>query len=141
MAPSCNTRTREKRWKTSELGWWIVHSTLQPWAARLPRFLITAYAANASSPDVGSSRKTSVGFMTSSIPTEVRFFWPPEIPRIISSPMYVSAQSSRPRSTSIRSTIARFSSIDTDDGSRSIAENMIASRGVCVATSRSCCIT
>ena len=62
-------------------------------------------------------------------------------PRIISSPTYVSAHASRPRSASISSTSLRRSDSTTLVGSRSIAEKCSASRTVWVGRMRSCCMT
>jgi hypothetical protein len=47
-----------------------------------PTFFMITCAAKASRPEVGSSRKMSMGRITSSMPIEVRFFSPPEIPRV-----------------------------------------------------------
>mmetsp|Transcript_10492 Transcript_10492/g.24298 ORF Transcript_10492/g.24298 Transcript_10492/m.24298 type:complete len:228 (-) Transcript_10492:97-780(-) len=134
--------TRWNWWKTSDAGWWIVVSTLQPsFFARAASLDMTLYAANESRPEVGSSKKMSFGCMTSSTPMAVRFFSPPEMPRISSSPTSVSAHSSSPSSESILSTRMRFSASGVARGSRSIAEKSSASRGVCVGQSKSCCKT
>ena len=49
---------------------------------------MTADAVDASRPVVGSSRKRTSGDVINSIPIEVRFLSPPEMPRISSSPTY-----------------------------------------------------
>mmetsp|Transcript_69608 Transcript_69608/g.163479 ORF Transcript_69608/g.163479 Transcript_69608/m.163479 type:complete len:203 (+) Transcript_69608:607-1215(+) len=86
--PEWSSMTLSKRWKTSEDGWWMVQSTLQPsLKASNLNFWMTVCAANESSPVVGSSRKMSLGCTISSIATQVRFFSPPEMPLMRSSPM------------------------------------------------------
>jgi len=48
----------------------------------------SSVAETLSSPDVGSSRKSTLGSATSSRPTFTRLRWPPEIPRVNSSPIF-----------------------------------------------------
>ena len=48
---------------TSEDGWWIVHMIVRPLAARRWSDVIKLCAMNASRPDVGSSAKSSGGFV------------------------------------------------------------------------------
>lgn len=45
-------------------------------------------AVKESKPDVGSSNKTTYGFVTNSKPIEVLFFYPPEIPLMDTPPIF-----------------------------------------------------
>ena len=136
-----STSTCWKSAKTSEDGWWIVVTTVQPLRASDERSVTTLHAVNESSPLVGSSRKSTAGRITSSTPIEQRFFSPPDTPRIIRSPTSVSAHASSPSSTSIVDTSACFSANGTERGNRSAALNSSASRTVCVAQRMSSCST
>mmetsp|Transcript_22804 Transcript_22804/g.55376 ORF Transcript_22804/g.55376 Transcript_22804/m.55376 type:complete len:219 (+) Transcript_22804:1391-2047(+) len=130
-----------KIWKVSDEGWWIVLITLHPRLQRRFNVRTTLYAELESSPEVGSSRKRIFGFVMSSTPIDTRRFSPPEIPRISSFPIRLSAQLSRSRSFRILSTkTSRFCS-DRFPGSLIFAENVRASLGVCVGYSASSCIT
>ena len=111
------------RANTSDDGWWIVHNTAAfCWAIFFSS--CTQFAAeNESSPDVGSSRKSSEGLVITSTPTLVRFRWPPLMPFINAPPIIVSAHSRRPRSESVVSTRAVISARVVVGGSRNNAEN------------------
>mmetsp|Transcript_45463 Transcript_45463/g.120027 ORF Transcript_45463/g.120027 Transcript_45463/m.120027 type:complete len:119 (+) Transcript_45463:1186-1542(+) len=100
----------------------------------------TLYAAWLSSPLVGSSRKTMLGSVTSSVAMAVRFFSPPEMPLIMAEPTYASAHLAIPKLSS-RSTqrFARASLLMC--GKRNLAANLRVSRGVAVANSASSCMT
>ena len=80
----------------SELGWWIVSATVRPASAMLfsVRMIWTAIAL--SRPLVGSSKKSTLGEVTSSMPTDVRRFSPPEMPLMLALPIKVSLQSCSP---------------------------------------------
>ena len=64
----------------------MVETTVLPVLASLLRKVIKLSAVVESRPVVGSSRKMIDGFMSSSKPIEVLFFYPPEIPLILLSP-------------------------------------------------------
>ena len=81
------------------------------------------------------------GELTSSTPIAVRFFSPPEMPGIMWLPMSVSAHLLNPSAWMMFSTSCVRSASVTDTGNRRAAENVRASRGVCVANSASSCIT
>ena len=61
------------------LGWWIVHTTVQPAAARVASWSQTALAMNESKPLVGSSAKITDELLKRSLAMQSRFFSPPEI--------------------------------------------------------------
>mmetsp|Transcript_27525 Transcript_27525/g.69469 ORF Transcript_27525/g.69469 Transcript_27525/m.69469 type:complete len:98 (-) Transcript_27525:816-1109(-) len=82
--------------KMSELGWWMVATTVLPADARLLRVWTTLNAVYVSKPLVGSSRKRMLGSVMSSIAMAVRFLSPPEIPPLSPAlPMTVSAHLSK----------------------------------------------
>lgn len=116
-------------------------TTVLPFSlARRARISTTFPAVLASKPVVGSSRKRRRGSVTSSRPSIVRFFSPPEMPRTSSVPMSESAQASRDNSRIASSTMARFASgVSAREGRRSSAENCKVSRTVSVPRSDSCC--
>ena len=66
---------------TDEDGWWIVHIIATFIAVAVSvRKCIIADADAASSPEVGSSRKTTYGCLHSATASERRLFCPPESP-------------------------------------------------------------
>jgi len=67
-------------------GWWIVQITIRPSFVYDFRCDMTVAAEWASRPLVGSSRKIILGFEINSTPMQSRFFSPPEIPRLSSTP-------------------------------------------------------
>ena len=86
---------------------------------------------------MGSSKKTNAGRAANSTPTEVLFRSPPDMPLMSAPPTIVSAQSKSPNSVSIRF-VREFRSMSVVLlGSRSLAENKIASRGVEVTCNES----
>ncbi|XP_020105768.1 uncharacterized protein LOC109722227 [Ananas comosus] len=94
-----------------------------------------------SSPEVGSSRKSSTGSWTISAPMDTRRRSPPDTPRWDSSPMMVDAAGRSP-SWSIRArTRARFFSRGSDRGSRNSAAKVSVSSTVSMGKRRSSCIT
>ena len=127
--------------KISEAGWWIVDATVFPVAASSFSVAITCAAVNASRPLVGSSTKRRLGFVTSSAPMLVRFRSPPEIPPLSGVPTTVSAAFSRWSTRMIASTTLARAAAESEFGSRSAALNCSTSRGVCVSSIRSSCVT
>ena len=82
---------------TLVLGWWIVATIARSsCAASSVMNDMIAAAAAASSPDVGSSRKMSLGSLMSAAAIESRRFCPPDMPCTNSLPTIVSAHESRP---------------------------------------------
>lgn len=75
----------------------MVETTVLPVFANLFKKTIKFKAVVESRPVVGSSRKMIEGLMSSSKPIEVLFFSPPEIPRILLSPTYVSLHLPSPK--------------------------------------------
>jgi hypothetical protein len=65
----------------------MVEMTVLPCLASLFRKRIRFREVVESRPVVGSSRKMIEGFISSYKPMDVRFFSPPETPRILVSPM------------------------------------------------------
>lgn len=126
--------------KISELGWWIVETTVRPDFASLLRKRITLRAVVESNPVVGSSRKMIDGLMSNSTPMEVLFFSPPEIPLISALPTYVSAHFDSPSTCIVSSTLS-FLSSGVSFTSLILAINLKHSLGVNVANSKSSCIT
>lgn len=109
-AHTCPLESRQslsKSSNTSELGWWMTVTTVRPFSASERMVAMTKNAEAASRPEVGSSRKSSVGCVMSSEAMETRRFCPPEIPLRNQFPMSVSAQSARPRSV-MTSSVRRF---------------------------------
>jgi hypothetical protein len=66
----------------------MVVITVLPEAAKATRICTTLKAITASKPVVGSSKKSNVGSVKSSIPIHVLFFSPPEIPLIKTPPIF-----------------------------------------------------
>lgn len=56
------------------------------WLQRDARMVTSRLALEASNPVVGSSRKSKMGWVRSSVATETRRFSPPDMPRISSLP-------------------------------------------------------
>mmetsp|Transcript_31070 Transcript_31070/g.43540 ORF Transcript_31070/g.43540 Transcript_31070/m.43540 type:complete len:89 (-) Transcript_31070:813-1079(-) len=83
-----------------------------PPAASLDKIPMISSEALASSPEVGSSRKRTEGFATSSIAMFTRFFSPPDKPLRYSSPIAVFCRSNIPRSKSTFDTISLISSAE-----------------------------
>mmetsp|Transcript_8174 Transcript_8174/g.14679 ORF Transcript_8174/g.14679 Transcript_8174/m.14679 type:complete len:102 (+) Transcript_8174:204-509(+) len=101
---------------------------------------MTLYAAELSSPLVGSSKNVMEGFVINSAPMAVRFFCPPEMPLIISLPQRVFMHSVKPRD-SIMSFTSPPISLSGTPWSLSLADMVNTSFGVSVANSASSCIT
>ena len=72
---------------------------------------IISNAVVLSNPVVGSSKNNKLGFCISSIPMLTLFFYPPEIPLIKLFPTTVSAQSYKPKTSTISSTYSYISSL------------------------------
>mmetsp|Transcript_3270 Transcript_3270/g.6932 ORF Transcript_3270/g.6932 Transcript_3270/m.6932 type:complete len:101 (-) Transcript_3270:1099-1401(-) len=80
-----------------------------------------AMVAAPSSPEVGSSKKSTEGIVTSSIPMLTRFFCPPEMPRFSSFPTTTFCTFSRLSTCTTCCTRWSFSACGLSAGSRSIA--------------------
>lgn len=78
-------------------GEWIVEIIVIPLYFRFCTIRITFNALVLSNPVVGSSKNKRFGLWINSIPMFTLFFSPPEIPLVNSSPIFVSAQLSKPR--------------------------------------------
>lgn len=62
-----------------------------------------------SNPEVGSSKNSSDGSITNSIPTFTRFLWPPEIPRFSTVPTKEPRTACNPKESMTLSTIRTLS--------------------------------
>ena len=103
-------------------GWWMVHITVHmPLSHKSFKVLIKDRAVAESRPDVGSSRKSSLGRMSSSIATHKRFLSPPEMPLLRVSPTMTSRQYSIPTVFSASSTRSFRSSKGVPLGNRRAA--------------------
>lgn len=83
--------------------------------------------------EVGSSRKSTDGRASNSIPIDNRLLSPPEMPLLSSFPILVPATSFKPNNPRTSSTLAALSRSETLSGSLSRAANRSASRTVEVA--------
>mmetsp|Transcript_8168 Transcript_8168/g.23315 ORF Transcript_8168/g.23315 Transcript_8168/m.23315 type:complete len:257 (+) Transcript_8168:874-1644(+) len=137
--PSWRMSTSSNIAKISEEGWWMVQRTGTPAMARSFNARVSVNAAYESRPLNGSSRKSSLGSVMSSMPTDTRFFSPPEMPFNNAEPTMVSAQRLRPSVCNIVSTKWARSSLVPPR--RKYAEKRMHSRGVSVAMRRSSCMT
>mmetsp|Transcript_9216 Transcript_9216/g.32021 ORF Transcript_9216/g.32021 Transcript_9216/m.32021 type:complete len:205 (-) Transcript_9216:267-881(-) len=127
----------------ADRGWWMVHRTVRPLAAR-PFITSTTFLAwKESRPEVGSSRKSRLGVPTISTPMEHRRLSPPETPRgkPPGRPHSVSAASLRPSSSMRLATVATLSASGTPGGWRRRAWSSRVSRTVRNGTSCSSCMT
>lgn len=106
--------------KISDEGWWIVEITVLPAPASLFRNLMRLRDVVESSPVVGSSKKIMEGLMSSSKPIEVRFFSPPDTPRMRVSPIHVFLHFSNPRFLIVRFTLFSFSASVRSGSLRSV---------------------
>lgn len=75
------------------------------------------------------------------VPIETRFFSPPETPRFSEFPILASATGANPNILMVDSTLWAFSSFDMDDGSFSIAANVMVSLTVNIEYMMSACST
>mmetsp|Transcript_116030 Transcript_116030/g.308633 ORF Transcript_116030/g.308633 Transcript_116030/m.308633 type:complete len:117 (-) Transcript_116030:108-458(-) len=116
----------------------MVQRTEQPCFANVFRTWTTVHAACESSPERGSSKNSILGFVINSAAIAVRFFSPPDIPRISWEPTYVSAHFSSRRSFNNASTL---SSAGPPPQRRRDAERCSSSRGVSSAGRASSCMT
>mmetsp|Transcript_12322 Transcript_12322/g.36872 ORF Transcript_12322/g.36872 Transcript_12322/m.36872 type:complete len:223 (-) Transcript_12322:43-711(-) len=122
VQPPVRRRTRSsKAEKTVHLGWWITAAMVTPFFAKARSAWRSSTEDVASSPEVGSSRKSRAGSAQSSMPQLTRFFCPPETPRRRSSPTTVSLTWSRPSISRTRPTKASRSSLETLLGKRMCA--------------------
>mmetsp|Transcript_2973 Transcript_2973/g.5850 ORF Transcript_2973/g.5850 Transcript_2973/m.5850 type:complete len:110 (+) Transcript_2973:1540-1869(+) len=106
------------------------HTTVCPSFARQCRVSITCWAWLASNPEVGSSTKITLGLRSSSTAMASRFFSPPEMPRVLRSPMAVSAHFTSPRRARASSTTDCLISAVIDLGRRRVAASSNVSRTV-----------
>ena len=112
-----------------------------PCSATARRHCMSSSAVEASRPEVGSSRKSSDGSATSSIPMLTRFFCPPEMPRREAPPQMACLCSERESSPITRSTHVSTACADIERGSRSAAANQSCSLTVRHSTIVSSCGT
>mmetsp|Transcript_6036 Transcript_6036/g.8169 ORF Transcript_6036/g.8169 Transcript_6036/m.8169 type:complete len:207 (+) Transcript_6036:1453-2073(+) len=115
-----------RSWKaayTWELGWWMDATTVMACSrARDSSSSTTSRAVEESSPEVGSSKQSTLGEVSNSWAMQTRFLSPPDTPRFIASPMRVSAHLSSRRILMTSSTRLRIFSRGHSCGSRSCAE-------------------
>ncbi|KAH0458849.1 hypothetical protein IEQ34_011663 [Dendrobium chrysotoxum] len=123
------------------LGWWIEVTTTLPVLAILCSTFITLNALVESSPEVGSSRKRSMGSWMMSVPIDTRRRSPPETPRWPSSPIMVDAAARRPSWSMRACTRARFFEAESQRGSRNSAAKVRVSSTVSIGKRRSSCST
>ena len=122
-------------------GWCTVHTIAMCIRAAVSfRKCMIDAADAASSPDVGSSRNTTCGFLHSAVASESRRFWPPDRPLNSSFPARVCSHPSSPVSTSSLSLNARTAAADAR-GWNSAAANSRCSRVVRNGHSWLVCIT
>ncbi|KAH0459808.1 hypothetical protein IEQ34_010471 [Dendrobium chrysotoxum] len=123
--PSAKRSKASNIWNARLDGWCTDATTALPFLA-IPTSISTILpAAVASSPDVGSSTTTTLGFNSISCPIETLFLSPPETPLTNVPPIAVSVQSVSPSSPMTASTDAltlSLRSVSPDRGSRSIAQ-------------------
>mmetsp|Transcript_88039 Transcript_88039/g.269346 ORF Transcript_88039/g.269346 Transcript_88039/m.269346 type:complete len:229 (-) Transcript_88039:1101-1787(-) len=72
---------------TAKRGWWMTQTTVMPAAPSFRMHRASCKAAAPSNPDVGSSMKRTRGAAVNSRPMLTRFFCPPLMPRLASSPI------------------------------------------------------
>mmetsp|Transcript_8874 Transcript_8874/g.25791 ORF Transcript_8874/g.25791 Transcript_8874/m.25791 type:complete len:247 (+) Transcript_8874:1479-2219(+) len=134
MRPCRSRQSLVKSSKSFRRGWWMAQTMRRSLLCAEMRRRVTPRlsAVAASSPDVGSSRKSMLGFDTSSTAIAVRLRSPPETPRFSPPglPTSVSAQRCRDSSAITSSTLASMASGGSDDGSRSSAAKRMVSRTV-----------
>ena len=123
-------------------GWWMVHTAVHsPTVDRFFKALHTAKAVVLSRPEVGSSRKMSLGRLRSSMATHRRLRSPPEMPLRRVLPTMVLAQCPMPmRSVTCWTRRSRSASV-VARGMRSWAAQLRVSSTVSSACSRSSCMT
>mmetsp|Transcript_78077 Transcript_78077/g.233998 ORF Transcript_78077/g.233998 Transcript_78077/m.233998 type:complete len:264 (+) Transcript_78077:152-943(+) len=102
---------------------------------------MSSSAAEASRPEVGSSRKRRDGSATSSMPMFTRFFWPPEMPRRATPPHTWCLYSERPSKSITRSAYASTWTLVRSLGSRCAAANHSCSLTVRASIMMSFCGT
>mmetsp|Transcript_27900 Transcript_27900/g.78876 ORF Transcript_27900/g.78876 Transcript_27900/m.78876 type:complete len:152 (+) Transcript_27900:1097-1552(+) len=102
-------------------GWWMTMMLDSPRLHRCLRPSSTVREAVASRPEVGSSRKRTLGWATSSMPMLTRFLWPPLIPRFSTLPTTEFMTSVSCSSSAVPSTICLRSRLECDLGSRTCA--------------------
>mmetsp|Transcript_15728 Transcript_15728/g.51371 ORF Transcript_15728/g.51371 Transcript_15728/m.51371 type:complete len:242 (-) Transcript_15728:355-1080(-) len=130
VRPDLSMRSSSNSEKAFAVGEWMVHTTVRPSRARSARQVATSLAMKLSSPEVGSSRKSSPGLLMSDRAMLTRLACPPEMPRLSTDPMTVPAHLLRARRSRTSVTRAVLSSMDMDTGSRSCAVYMSMSRTV-----------
>mmetsp|Transcript_90015 Transcript_90015/g.280159 ORF Transcript_90015/g.280159 Transcript_90015/m.280159 type:complete len:144 (-) Transcript_90015:366-797(-) len=139
--PACSMRRSSKSEKAKLEGAWTVAITVAPSFTRFFSSTQTSFAMRESRPDVGSSRKTTLGRVTSASAMFTRFVWPPEMPRRSWLPMTVPRHFSRRRSSMTSSQRWRFPSRPRLRGSFSSAVYMSICSTVSSPTSVSNCST
>mmetsp|Transcript_90016 Transcript_90016/g.280162 ORF Transcript_90016/g.280162 Transcript_90016/m.280162 type:complete len:144 (-) Transcript_90016:412-843(-) len=139
--PACSMKRSSKKEKARLVGEWTVAITVAPSFARFFSKAQSSFAMRESRPDVGSSRKTIFGRVTSASATFTRFAWPPEMPRRSWLPMTVLRHFSRRKISITSSTRWRFPSRPRLRGSLSSAVYMSICSTVSSPTSVSNCST
>mmetsp|Transcript_68686 Transcript_68686/g.191556 ORF Transcript_68686/g.191556 Transcript_68686/m.191556 type:complete len:357 (+) Transcript_68686:1758-2828(+) len=139
--PRAKSPTRRIWVKISRRGWWIDMITVVPCDAICDTRFTTLIEAVLSRPEVGSSRNSTGGCVSSSTAIETRRFSPPEIPRCMSLPMVTSEIDERP--SCITTSLARsfLSANETLVSMRSCAWSSSCSDTVSEAGRMSSCTT
>lgn len=123
------------------LGWWIVATTVRPVDATARTTPITTAAARESRPVLGSSRKSTLGLVTSSTPIVSRLRCSPVRPLRPGEPTRLPSSSFSSTSPMTPSTSASRCARLEPAGSRSRAASRSASPTVASGACRSACST
>mmetsp|Transcript_106252 Transcript_106252/g.298848 ORF Transcript_106252/g.298848 Transcript_106252/m.298848 type:complete len:144 (-) Transcript_106252:379-810(-) len=121
LPPACNIMRSSKREKAKLVGECTVATTVQPSLASSLSNRQTSFAIFESRPEVGSSKKMTLGRVMRASAMFTRLAWPPEMPRHNWLPMTVLRHFSRRSKRMTSSTCCRFSGPETDSGSFSSA--------------------
>mmetsp|Transcript_11590 Transcript_11590/g.35861 ORF Transcript_11590/g.35861 Transcript_11590/m.35861 type:complete len:218 (+) Transcript_11590:1136-1789(+) len=142
MRPSpVSTSTRSNARKASARGWWMLSTHVTPPLPSAHRMSSTRRLLLESSPDVGSSRNSSPGWLSSSTAMLTRRRSPPDRPRCSTLPIVLRAMRCSPSRERIAHTRRSRCALSTQRGKRSAAWNSKYSSTVDVAGSTSCCGT
>mmetsp|Transcript_64337 Transcript_64337/g.182508 ORF Transcript_64337/g.182508 Transcript_64337/m.182508 type:complete len:247 (-) Transcript_64337:291-1031(-) len=124
------------------LGWWTTITMVMPSLAIFLSCFTSSKELVASSPDVGSSRKSSVGHAASSMPTLTRFRWPPlRPPPRVRLPTWTFWLGTSWRTCSTSSVMRLMRPLLEPRGLRSTAEKRMFSRTVMCSWTMSSCGT
>mmetsp|Transcript_6253 Transcript_6253/g.21979 ORF Transcript_6253/g.21979 Transcript_6253/m.21979 type:complete len:266 (-) Transcript_6253:423-1220(-) len=128
--PPASSSTWSRRRTTCDDGWWMLIITMRPAPATECSSTTSPEARWASSPEVGSSRSSTLGSVTSSMAMLSRRRSPPEMPRLATPPTSEPATPASPSSSITCSTRATRPPRDVYQGMRSRPEYTTDSRTV-----------